>query len=120
MQADTRQVASSERQGWGAPLTLAVTGALGFLALSGVAIWLLPFGLFTQWTVLLHTAVGVAALLPVGWYLLRHWCAYWRHPVNDIGFLGYAATIGLVVCLASGVVVTWQALLDVRAGHGWR
>jgi hypothetical protein len=45
MQADTRQVASSERQGWGASLTLAVTGALGFLALSGVAIWLLPFGL---------------------------------------------------------------------------
>jgi hypothetical protein len=70
--------------------------------------------------VLLHTAVGVAALLPVGWYLLRHWRAYWRHPVNDIGILGYAATIGLVVCLASGVVVTWQALLDVRAGHGWR
>lgn len=120
MQAATRHAGSPDGQGWEAPLTLTAVGGLAFLTLSGVAIWLLPFGLFTQWTVLLHTGVGVAALLPVGWYLLRHWRTYWRHPINDSGILGYAATIALVVCLASGVVVTWQALLDVRAGHVWR
>jgi hypothetical protein len=121
MQATPRTGAgSAESQGWSATLTLAAVGCLGFLTLSGFAIWLLPFGPFTQWSVLLHTGVGVLALLPVGWYLLRHWRAYWRHPVNDLVLLGYAATLLLVVCLVSGVVVTWQALLAVRTDEFWR
>jgi hypothetical protein len=32
------------RHEWRAPLAITATGSLGFLALSGLAIWLLPFG----------------------------------------------------------------------------
>src|SRR5690606_4185299 len=111
---------ASAAGGWDSPLTLAVGGALGFLTVSGLAIWLLPFGLFPQWTVLLHTGVGVLTLIPVGLYLVRHWRQYRQHPLNDVSLVGYVAGIALSVCLLSGLVVTWQALLGTRSDPAWR
>lgn len=111
---------SAERQGWRASLTLLAMGSTGFLTLSGLAIWLLPFGLVTQWSVLLHTGAGLVVLAPLVWYTVRHWRAYWRHPLNEVVLLGYAGTLALLVCLVSGGVVTWQALLATRADDVWR
>ena len=50
------------------------TGALLlFEALTGLGIYLLPFSVFNQFSVILHTLLGVMMLLPVGWFVLRHW-----------------------------------------------
>jgi hypothetical protein len=121
MQATSRSaVASAERQAWRSRLTFLTLAALGLLTTSGLAIWLLPFSAFTQWSVLLHTAVGVLAVLPFAWYTIRHLRAYWRLPVNEIVLLGYAGGLALLVCMMSGLVVTGLALFGTRADAVWR
>ena len=52
------------RTGWTTWLVLASLAALLFETLTGLAITLAPFHAAVQWSVLLHTAVGAAMLLP--------------------------------------------------------
>jgi hypothetical protein len=40
--------------------------------------------------------------------------------MSHIVLLGYVATIALLVCLASGVVLTWQGLFGIRTDWIWR
>ena len=61
---------------WERPLLRVVAGLLAFETVSGLAIWLLPFSVPNQMTVLLHTAAGVVFTLPFIWYQLRHWRIY--------------------------------------------
>ncbi len=56
---------------WRSKLT-AITGALLlFVSVSGLLIYLLPFSVFSQLSVVVHTVIGVIMVLPVGWYTLR-------------------------------------------------
>ena len=52
-----------------------MTGALIFLVLSGLAIWLFQFSVTTQVSVLLHTALGIALFIPFTLWQLSHWWA---------------------------------------------
>ena len=61
---------------WQRPLLRVVSGLLVFETLSGLAIYLLPFSVSNQMTVLLHTAAGIVCVLPYIWYQLRHWRKY--------------------------------------------
>jgi hypothetical protein len=108
------------RHEWQAPLTLAAIASLGGLTLSGLAIWVLPFGLAPQWSVVVHTLLGLGALLPLGWYTARHWRVYRRHPLTHITLEGYAAAFVLLACIVSGSVLTWDALAGVRTTAIWR
>ncbi len=102
---------------WRAVLTQA---GLAALAISGLAIRFLPFHPANQWNVLLHTAGGLALLWLVAGYSARHWREYRRQAVSDVVVLGYAMAAMLAVCLASGLVVTWQAVFGVRTSAAWR
>lgn len=113
-------ISRDDRGEWRSFLTISASGSLAFLALSGLAIWLLPFSLFTQTTVLVHTAVAVVVLAPVTWYTVRHWLVYRHHPLTYVKLLGYFAALVLVVCTASGIVLTYQSILGVRTGMVWR
>lgn len=104
---------------WRSPLAICVAGFIAFTALSGLAIWLLPFSIPNQVTVVVHTVVGVAFLLPCGWYLIRHWLQYWRNPVSHILILGYVGVAALILCLASGLILTYEATLGVKISYGW-
>ena len=108
------------RNGWRAPLAAAACGALGFLALSGLAIWLAPFSRAIQITVLAHTLAGLALLLPVCWYLVRHWREYRAYPLTHHKLLGYLAIALLAVCSVSGLVLTWQPVMRTRIDYAWR
>jgi hypothetical protein len=44
-----------------------------FVALSGCAVWLLPFSNFAQTCVVLHTVVGVIAVVAFAIWQLSHW-----------------------------------------------
>jgi hypothetical protein len=92
--------------------------ALVFEAASGLAITFSPFHAAVQWSVIVHTAVGTATLLPLAWYCARHAYDYrtyaWSHNV----VLGYAGLLALAVCSLSGVVLTWQGLFGIRI-TGW-
>jgi len=110
----------SLRTGWTAHLTVFALGLLAFETLTGLAVTFSPFHPLIQWSILTHTLAGVVTLLPLGWYLARHWGDYKRTAFSDVVLLGYVAVVGLVVCALSGVVVTWQGLLGVSTSAAWR
>lgn len=99
-----------------AALTLAW---LTFETVSGLALWLLPFSVPMQWTVIVHTGFGVLCVAPVLIYLWQHLVIYWGRPggaAKWMGYLGSAATLAAVV---SGIVLTLQALWGTRISYAW-
>lgn len=106
--------------GWASWRTVFVHASLVALALSGLAIRWLPFHAANQWNVLLHTAGGLAVSWLLVRYSFRHWREYRKQAVSDVVVLGYAMVAALALCLASGLVVTGQAVLGIRTGAGWR
>ena len=108
------------RTGWASWLTRFALAALFFETVTGLAITFAPFSATVEWGVLLHTAVGLALLVPLTWYLLAHWRDYKHYNFSDELLLGYVATAALLVCALSGLVVTWQGLFAVRMSPLWR
>lgn len=104
---------------WRSPLAISVAGFSAFTALSGFSIWLLPFNLPNQVMVLLHTIAGLGFLLPCGWYLVRHWLRYRRDPMSHIQLLGYVGAGAVILCLVSGVVLTFQAAMGIKISYAW-
>jgi hypothetical protein len=90
------------------------------LAVSGLVVTFAPFHAAVEWTVLLHTVLGVLALVPLVWYSVAHWRDYKSYNLSDVLLLGYVSALALVVCLLSGIVVTWQGLFGLRMSPLWR
>lgn len=108
------------RTGWGSILARASFAALVFEGLTGLAITFSPFHAAIEWSVLLHTLVGVALLLPIAWYFAVHWLDYRSYRFSHVVLLGYVAVIALAVCIVSGFVVTVQGLFATRMSDAWR
>ncbi|MFQ5524646.1 MAG: multiheme c-type cytochrome [Thermoanaerobaculia bacterium] len=108
------------RTGWSTKLTRITLAALLFLLLSGLLVTLAPFHAAVQWSVLLHTVVGLLLLVPILWYSWSHWLDYRQYDLTDVVLLGYLALAALAVCLVSGVVVTYQGLFALRMSPLWR
>ncbi len=108
--------AAAEWRHW---LTGWTLGLLAFETLSGLAIYLLPFSVFNQYGVLLHTVVGVVMVVPVGWYVARHWWRRFRGNLNHYQLLGYVSVASLLVLLVSGFVLTFEACFGVRINYTW-
>lgn len=106
--------------GWHSGLAIAASGLIGFLTLSGILIWVLPFSPGMQMTVLAHTLFGLAACAPIAWYSTRHWLYYRRHPLTYLKLLGYVGLLVLAICGISGVVVTWQSAFEHRMEPVWQ
>jgi hypothetical protein len=104
---------------WTERLAVATSACLLFLTLSGLSIWLLPFSVANQVLVLVHTAVGLGALVPMGLYLLRHWRAYRPNQMTYLKLLGYLGLVAVAACGVSGLVLTGQALLGPMIGYAW-
>ncbi|HUG41706.1 MAG TPA: multiheme c-type cytochrome [Longimicrobiales bacterium] len=113
---DVRNALAAE---WRSRLLLTVGGLLVFETLTGLSIWLLPFSVPNQVMVLLHTAVGLAFLLPFAVYQLRHWLRYRRLPVSHMVLTGYFSMIATLAAVVSGLVLTWQALFGTRISYAW-
>ena len=95
-------------------------GVLLFEAISGIAIRFLPFHSTVQWSVILHTFIGILAIAPIVWYLARHWIEYRKYAMSHIVLLGFAGLVGLVICGVSGLIVTWQGLFGSKTSAFWR
>src|SRR5580765_4641526 len=66
-------IAKPIRTGWSGLLARAVAGVLLFELVSGLVITFGPFHAVVEWGLLLHTAFGLLAVVPMVWYLARHW-----------------------------------------------
>ncbi len=111
-------VANAARE-WRHPLTGATMGLLLFETVTGLSIYLLPFSNLNQFSVLLHTVLGVLMLAPVGWYVMRHWRQRYRGKFSHYQFLGYFSLAALLVLIVTGLVLTWQGLFGRRIGLTW-
>ena len=117
---DIREKGRPVRTGWASRLAALGLFVLLFEGVSGLVITFAPFHPSVEWSVLLHTLVGVITLVPVAWYLLIHWKDYKHYAMSHVVLLGYVATVALLVCAISGVVVTLQGLFAVRMSNAWR
>ncbi len=108
------------RTGWRSALTRVGLTLLLFEIVSGLVITLGPFHAAVQWSVVLHTVLGLVALLPMVWYLVAHWLDYRHYNLSDTVLLGYVGSLGMAVCLISGLVVTWQGVFGVKTSLLWR
>lgn len=108
------------RTGWSSWATRSSTISLVFLTVTGLIVTFAPFHATVQWTVVIHTLVGLLTLVPVTWYLVAHWLDYRRYDLSDTVLLGYVGVIALLVCSLSGLVVTWQGLFAVATSAAWR
>jgi hypothetical protein len=105
---------------WSSPLAKWCMAVLLVEIVTGLAITFGPFHATVEWGLLVHTVVGVAALLPLLWYCWVHWLDYKRYALSHVVLLGYVGVAALAVCLVSGIVVTWQGLFAVRMSPVWR
>jgi hypothetical protein len=108
------------RTGWTSFLARSSLAILLFEAATGLAVTFMPFHALVEWSVIVHTLIGVATLLPVTWYCVIHWADYRHYSMSHIVLLGYVATVGLFVCSVSGLVVTWQGLVAIHTSWVWR
>ncbi len=94
-----------------------VGGILLFVAATGILAWLLPFSVSAQMAVLFHTAAGLAVLLPFAVWQLSHWLATRTAPRRARKISAYVGFWLLGASVASGMVITWQALFRTVISH---
>ncbi|HJP30264.1 MAG TPA: multiheme c-type cytochrome [Candidatus Latescibacteria bacterium] len=110
---------TSADSGWRSTLAVATAGLLLLLTLSGLAIWLLPFSLPVQLTVIVHTAGGLALALIYLVYQWRHWRDYSGAAWTHVKLTGYLSLVVMLVCSVSGLVLTWQSLFGRQISYNW-
>lgn len=108
-----------QAEGWRAWTAWFATGFFALELVTGLAITFLPFSLSVQLTVVVHSAVGLPALVPLLWYLGRHWNRYREASWTHVKVTGYLALVSTIICLVSGVVLVYEATLSTRIGYGW-
>jgi len=104
---------------WRSRLSIFVGGLLLFEAITGLWIWLLPFSVSSQVSVLVHTAAGILFLVPYLVYQARHWWIYRGRPLSHYLITGYVAFAMVALNAVSGVVLTCQALFGTVISYTW-
>ncbi|MEW6074443.1 MAG: multiheme c-type cytochrome [Planctomycetota bacterium] len=94
-------------------------GATFFLLLSGLSIYLLPFSVFNQHAVLVHTLAGLLFLIPTVLFVARHLAGYLRFPLTHVNFSGWALGAMLLACTVSGLVLTAEGAFGTRITYLW-
>lgn len=106
--------AATTQSGWSEVLSRVVAGFLLYELVSGLAVSFGPFHPASEWGLLLHTLAGLIAIFPLTWYCVRHWKQYADQALSDVQLLGYIAVGTLCVCALSGLLLTWQGLMEVK------
>ena len=89
------------------------SGLFLFLVISGFEPWAVRYGVFSQWVLLMHIAVGLLAVIPLSVLLVRHGRA--AHQANGTRWWspGLWSGIGWVVVCVSGVWLVSKGIWGV-------
>lgn len=89
------------------------SGVFIFLLISGFEPWAVRYGVFSQWVLLMHIAVGLAAIIPLTALFLRHGRA--AHVAHGTRWwsVGLWSGIGWVVLCVSGVWLVSKGIWGV-------
>ena len=90
-------------------MTWLASAILAYLILSGALIFWLEFGVYAQYSVIVHTVIGLVAIGPVSWLVWKHWRRRDGTVSGAPALLARLSIPALVLCLASGVVISLQA-----------
>ncbi|MDM8560895.1 multiheme c-type cytochrome [Candidatus Parabeggiatoa sp. HSG14] len=104
---------------WRSSLTGIISALLAFETVTGFSIYLLPFNEFNQFSVILHTLLGLVMLLPLIWFIVRHWLVRGKGKLSHYQLLGYVALAFLAICMLSGFILTWQGIFETRINYTW-
>src|SRR5712692_8970343 len=96
-----------------------MAGVVLFVAITGLGVWLLPFSVGAQMTVLMHTALGLLIVVPFTFWQLQHWLATREAPWCLRKFCAYGGFWSLAVTSLAGVVLSWQAIFSLHTSHLW-
>ncbi len=102
------------KTGWISFLSRFSMGVLLFLIISGLIITFSSFNTISQWSVLVHTIVGIVTLLPLCWCYIIHWQDYKSQPMNQVALLGYVGIVAFAVCTLTGLILTWQGFFAIK------
>ena len=106
-------------EGWASLLTIFVAAFLVVECITGLWIYLAPFSISAQMQVILHTLFGLILIVPYCYYQIRHFLVWYRQKFTAAMVLGYILMVMVMVCLVSGVVVTWQAIYGLKLSKTW-
>jgi hypothetical protein len=106
-------------RGWASRLAVFVTALLLIQAATGLWIYLAPFSTVSQVQLLLHAAAGLIFLGPYFWFQARHLAVWMRQKLTAVMVLGYLLMAAVLTCIASGLVLTWQAGAGPKLSRAW-
>jgi hypothetical protein len=95
-------------------LTWIATAILVYCLLSGLVIALLPFGTYTQYSIVVHTTVGLVATLPLLFIEYLHWQRRWSESAMSVARVALAAVLMLGLCLATGLYMAATGFFGIR------
>lgn len=104
---------------WRSRLLGLTSAVLVFESITGLTIYLLGFSVFNQFSLLLHTLVGIVTLPLVGVYIARHWWVRRAGQLSHFQLLGYGAAVALVVASFSGLWLTYEGIWGIRRSRLW-
>ena len=90
-------------------LTWLASGALLYLLVSGGLVFWLPFSVYTQYSVIVHTIAGVIAFVPACWIVMLHWQRRSTEVSGKFATLARLSVLLLLLSLLSGLVIVLQA-----------
>ena len=106
-------------KGWASHLAVVVTALLLIASLTGLWIYLAPFSIAAQVQVVLHTVTGLVLIIPFLYYQVRHFLIWYRQKFTAVMLMGYALMAAMLICLVSGVILTWQAAVGRALSDVW-
>ena len=109
----------SHKEKWHSSLTRWVAGILFFELISGLVIYLVSFSITTQALVVIHTAVGLVAVIPYIIYQIRHWLSYRDNKLTQHKLIGYIAMVTAVGAAITGLLLTYEAVFLTRINYLW-
>lgn len=104
---------------WASPLTIVVFGSLVVEALTGLWIYLAPFSVASQLQVILHTVLGLVLVGAYVYYQTRHFLDWYRQKLTAVMILGYSLMTMIVVCIVTGLVLTWESIVGPKISSTW-
>src|SRR5210317_1993810 len=87
-------------------LTWIATALVTYGLLSGLVITLLPFGVYAQYSIIIHTVVGVVSLLPLVAAVYLHWQRRKSDAPAPVARSAMIAIAALGISLFTGLLIT--------------
>jgi hypothetical protein len=96
--------------GWAVRPARRAAGLLLALLVTGLAVRLLPFSAFVQWSLVLHAFLGLAAIVPLAVYVARHGGFYRADPHGRARAAGRLTALAIALAIVTGLWVAGRSL----------